>query len=67
MESEQVAQRRQTVAIAAKAGMLGLNLSLRLDSLSLVFIVLAMLIDAAVFVGYPWAASAWPEAFGLPG
>lgn len=31
------------------------------------FLVAHFLIDAAVFVGYPWAASAWPEAFGLPG
>jgi membrane protease YdiL (CAAX protease family) len=25
------------------------------------------LIDAAIFVGYPWAASAFPSLFGLPG
>jgi membrane protease YdiL (CAAX protease family) len=25
------------------------------------------LIDAAVFVGYPWAADAFPQLFGLPG
>ena len=24
------------------------------------------LIDATVFVGYPWAASLWPTLFGLP-
>lgn len=24
------------------------------------------LIDAAVFIGYPWAASLWPTLFGLP-
>ena len=31
------------------------------------FLVAHFLIDAAVFVGYPWAASVWPALFGLPG
>ena len=30
------------------------------------FLVAHFLIDAAVFVGYPWAASTWPALFGLP-
>ncbi|MDA4892925.1 CPBP family intramembrane glutamic endopeptidase [Microbacterium resistens] len=31
------------------------------------FLVAHFLIDAAVFVGYPWAAATWPTLFGLPG
>ncbi len=31
------------------------------------FIVAHLLLDAAIFVGYPWAAAAFPELFGLPG
>lgn len=31
------------------------------------FLVAHFLIDAAAFVGYPWAASMWPGLFGLPG
>ncbi len=31
------------------------------------FLVAHFLIDAAVFVGYPWAAATWPAVFGLPG
>ncbi len=31
------------------------------------FLVAHFLIDAAVFVGYPWAAGMWPALFGLPG
>jgi len=31
------------------------------------FVIAHFLIDAAIFVGYPWAASAFPELFGLPG
>ena len=31
------------------------------------FVIAHFLIDAAVFVGYPWAASTWPALFGLPG
>lgn len=31
------------------------------------FLVAHFVIDAAAFVGYPWAASMWPELFGLPG
>lgn len=31
------------------------------------FLVAHFLIDAAVFVGYPWAAAMWPTLFGLPG
>lgn len=31
------------------------------------FLVAHFLIDATVFVGYPWAASTWPALFGLPG
>ncbi|TXK20043.1 CPBP family intramembrane metalloprotease [Homoserinibacter sp. GY 40078] len=30
------------------------------------FLVAHFLIDAAVFVGYPWVAGMWPELFGLP-
>ncbi len=31
------------------------------------FLVAHFLIDAAVFVGYPWVAATWPAFFGLPG
>ncbi|GAT72576.1 integral membrane protein [Microbacterium sp. HM58-2] len=31
------------------------------------FLVAHFLIDATAFVGYPWAAAAWPALFGLPG
>lgn len=31
------------------------------------FLVAHFLIDAAVFVGYSWAAATWPALFGLPG
>ena len=31
------------------------------------FLVAHFLIDATVFVGYPWAAATWPALFGLPG
>ncbi len=31
------------------------------------FLVAHFVIDAAVFVGYPWAAATWPALFGLPG
>lgn len=31
------------------------------------FLVAHFVIDAAAFVGYPWAAATWPELFGLPG
>jgi membrane protease YdiL (CAAX protease family) len=31
------------------------------------FLVAHFAIDAAVFVGYPWAAATWPALFGLPG
>jgi membrane protease YdiL (CAAX protease family) len=31
------------------------------------FLVAHFLIDATVFVGYPWAATTWPDLFGLPG
>jgi len=31
------------------------------------FLVAHFLIDASVFVGYPWAAASWPALFGLPG
>lgn len=31
------------------------------------FLVAHFLIDAVVFVGYPWAAHMWPALFGLPG
>ena len=30
------------------------------------FVIAHFLIDAAIFVGYPWAATAFPELFGLP-
>lgn len=30
-------------------------------------VIAHFLVDAVVFVGYPWAASAWPQLFGLPG
>ncbi|WP_407358392.1 CPBP family intramembrane metalloprotease [Microbacterium sp. LTA6] len=30
------------------------------------FLVAHFLIDATVFVGYPWAAATWPALFGLP-
>lgn len=30
------------------------------------FLVAHFLIDAAAFVGYPWAAATWPALFGLP-
>lgn len=30
------------------------------------FVIAHALIDAAIFVGYPWAASTWPGLFGLP-
>jgi uncharacterized protein len=30
------------------------------------FVIAHFLIDAAIFVGYPWAANAFPELFGLP-
>ncbi|MFT4156398.1 MAG: CPBP family intramembrane metalloprotease [Microbacterium sp.] len=31
------------------------------------FLIAHFLIDAAAFVGYPWAAATWPTLFGLPG
>ena len=31
------------------------------------FLIAHFLIDAAAFVGYPWAAAMWPALFGLPG
>jgi membrane protease YdiL (CAAX protease family) len=31
------------------------------------FLVAHFVIDATVFVGYPWAAATWPALFGLPG
>ncbi|MBX3194670.1 MAG: CPBP family intramembrane metalloprotease [Microbacteriaceae bacterium] len=31
------------------------------------FVIAHTLIDAAIFVGYPWAAATWPALFGLPG
>lgn len=31
------------------------------------FLVAHFVIDAAAFVGYPWAAATWPALFGLPG
>ena len=31
------------------------------------FLVAHLLLDAAIFVGYPWVAAAWPALFGLPG
>ncbi|MFC5434498.1 CPBP family intramembrane glutamic endopeptidase [Microbacterium suwonense] len=30
------------------------------------FLVAHFLIDAAAFIGYPWAAAMWPALFGLP-
>lgn len=30
------------------------------------FLVAHFLIDAAAFIGYPWAAAMWPSLFGLP-
>lgn len=31
------------------------------------FLVAHFLLDAAIFVGYPWVAATWPSLFGLPG
>jgi hypothetical protein len=31
------------------------------------FVIAHFLIDAAIFVGYPWAAATFPQLFGLPG
>jgi membrane protease YdiL (CAAX protease family) len=31
------------------------------------FVVAHFLLDATIFVGYPWAAATWPALFGLPG
>lgn len=31
------------------------------------FLVAHFLLDATIFVGYPWAAATWPALFGLPG
>lgn len=31
------------------------------------FVIAHALIDAAIFIGYPWAADAFPGLFGLPG
>jgi membrane protease YdiL (CAAX protease family) len=31
------------------------------------FVIAHFLIDAAIFVGYPWAAATFPALFGLPG
>ena len=31
------------------------------------FVIAHFVIDAAIFVGYPWAANAFPDLFGLPG
>jgi hypothetical protein len=31
------------------------------------FVIAHFIIDAAIFVGYPWAASAFPHLLGLPG
>lgn len=31
------------------------------------FLVAHFAIDAIAFIGYPWAASMWPDLFGLPG
>ncbi len=31
------------------------------------FVIAHFVIDAAIFVGYPWAAAAFPALFGLPG
>ncbi|HWR85603.1 MAG TPA: CPBP family intramembrane glutamic endopeptidase [Rhodoglobus sp.] len=30
------------------------------------FVIAHLLIDAAIFIGYPWAAATFPELFGLP-
>ncbi|WBU38113.1 CPBP family intramembrane glutamic endopeptidase [Homoserinibacter sp. YIM 151385] len=30
------------------------------------FVIAHTIIDAAIFIGYPWAAAAFPELFGLP-
>lgn len=31
------------------------------------FVIAHVLLDAAIFVGYPWAAATFPQLFGLPG
>jgi membrane protease YdiL (CAAX protease family) len=31
------------------------------------FVIAHFVIDAAIFVGYPWAATTFPQLFGLPG
>jgi len=31
------------------------------------FVIAHALLDAAIFIGYPWVAGVWPELFGLPG
>jgi membrane protease YdiL (CAAX protease family) len=31
------------------------------------FLVAHFVLDAVIFVGYPWAAATWPVLFGLPG
>ena len=31
------------------------------------FVIAHVVIDAAIFVGYPWAAATFPALFGLPG
>lgn len=31
------------------------------------FVIAHAILDAAIFIGYPWAAITWPELFGLPG
>jgi membrane protease YdiL (CAAX protease family) len=31
------------------------------------FVIAHFVIDAAIFVGYPWAAETFPQLFGLPG
>ncbi len=30
------------------------------------FVIAHVVIDAAIFVGYPWAAATFPALFGLP-
>jgi membrane protease YdiL (CAAX protease family) len=30
------------------------------------FVIAHFVIDAAIFVGYPWAATAFPELFSVP-
>lgn len=30
------------------------------------FVIAHALLDAAIFIGYPWVAGVWPELFGLP-